>query len=125
MTRIYVLLTAKELTWLESWRNPDFVVPFDSGELQLDAWRVENWYAQQGFINAQVTGWSVQELPDRFWNRHHRLKITGYVEEGEQVHVRSIRWNRESYNLLQRELDSKLGLSVGDPLNGEVLNMQR
>lgn len=89
---------------------------YDPTELQLDAWRLENWYAQRGYIDAKVVGWEVYELPQKWWQRDSRIHVTGHVEQGEQVHIRSIRWQRSSQNILQKELDKELLVSVGMPL---------
>ena len=118
-------MAQKDVAWLEALRQGEDVPRYDPMMLQLDAWRIENWYAQHGYINAKVVGWSVYAKPNRFWRRHHRLVVTGIVEEGEQVSIRSIFWNTETQNLMQRELDSKLSVAVGDPLNWELIDASR
>ena len=55
--------------FLDIWRQGEDVPRYDPMMLQLDAWRIENWYAQHGYINAKVVGWSVYAKPDRFWRR--------------------------------------------------------
>lgn len=114
-------MTQKEVSLLQTWKNPDFIQYFDEDALQLDAWRIENWYAQHGYIDAKVLGWSVKERPQRLWSPHRRLVVTGHVEEGEQVIIRSVDWDRDSYNLLQRELNAQLGVQIGEPFNWDTL----
>ncbi len=114
-------MVQKETAWLQTVRQKESVAPYDPLTLQLDAWRIENWYAQHGYINAKVLGWSIHTKPERFWHRHPRVMVTGHVKEGDQVHVRSIDWQRDSQVLLQRELDARLALSVGDPLNWALI----
>ena len=53
------------------------------------------------------------------------LIVKGIVEEGEQVTIRSLFWHTETQNLMQRELDSKMSVAVGDPLNWEVIDASR
>ena len=118
-------MTQKEISLVETWKNPDFIQYFDEDALQLDAWRIENWYAQHGYIDAKVLGWSVKERPKRIWSPHRRLVVTGLVEEGEQVLIRSVHWERDSNNLLQRELDARLSVQVGEPFNWETLEYAR
>ncbi len=114
-------MVQKEVSWLDAFRQGENVPTFNPMTLQLDAWRIENWYAQHGYINAKVVGWSVYTKPKRVWNRTERVEVVGRVEEGEQVHIRSIRWQRDSQSLLQRELDKQLGVAVGDPLNWALI----
>ena len=114
-------MVQKSVPLLETWRQGDKVQRYDPMMLQLDAWRIENWYAQHGYINAKVVGWSVYEKPHRLWRRHQRLIVTGIVEEGEQVSIRSIVWNTETQNLMQRELNRNLSVAVGDPLNWDLI----
>jgi len=118
-------MVQKEVSWLESLRSDNTLETFDPLTLQLDAWRIENWYAQHGYINARLVGWSVYSKPNRIWNRHKRVVITGVVEEGEQVHIRSIEWRKDSRALLQRELDKKLGMEVGAPLNWDMIEYSK
>ena len=118
-------MVQKDISWLETVRQGEDVSMYDPMMLQLDAWRIENWYAQHGYINAKVVGWSVYTKPQRFWRRHKRLVVTGIVEEGEQVLIRSIFWNTETQNLMQRELDRKLSVSVDDPLNWALIDASR
>ena len=118
-------MVQKEVSWLESLRSDNPIETFDPMTLQLDAWRIENWYAQHGYINARLVGWSVYSKPNRIWNRHNRVVITGVVEEGDQVHIRSIEWRKDSRALLQRELDKQLGVEVGAPLNWEMIEASK
>lgn len=118
-------MTQKEVSLIQTWKNPAFIQYFDEQSLQLDAWRIENWYAQHGYIDAQVSGWSIKERPARVWSPHRRLVVTGYVDEGEQVVIRSVRWERDSFNLLQRELDGQLGVEKTNPLTGKPLNTHK
>ena len=118
-------MVQKDVSFLDIWRQGEDVLRYDPMMLQLDAWRIENWYAQHGYINAKVVGWSIYAKPDRFWRRHNRLIVKGIVEEGEQVTIRSLFWHTETQNLKQRELDGKLSVSVGDPLNWEVIDASR
>ena len=74
-------MAQKDVAWLETLRQGEDVPRYDPMMLQLDAWRIENWYAQHGYINAKVVGWSVYAKPNRFWRRHQRLVVTGIVEE--------------------------------------------
>ena len=96
-------MVQKDVSFLEIWRQGEDVPRYDPMMLQLDAWRIENWYAQHGYINAKVVGWSVYSKPQRFWRRHERLVVKGIVEEGEQVTIRSLFWHTETQNLMQRE----------------------
>ena len=84
--------------------------------VRLDAWRLENWYATQGYIDAKFIGWEMHYLPQRWWHSNPRVQLTGYLEEGEPVYIRSVQWEGKSKNILQRELEKKLYFDVGQPL---------
>ena len=89
---------------------------YQSDTLRLDAWRLENWYATQGYIDAKFVGWEMHYLPQRWWHSNPRLQITGHLEEGGPVHIRSVQWKGKSKNILQRELEKRLYFDVGQPL---------
>ena len=89
---------------------------YQSETVRLDAWRLENWYATQGYIDARFIGWEMHYLPQRWWHPRPRVKITGYVEEGDPVQIRSVQWEGKSKNILQRELEKRLYFDVGQPL---------
>lgn len=84
--------------------------------VRLDAWRLENWYATQGYIDAKFIGWEIHYLPQRIWHPNPRVQITGYLEEGEPVQIRSVQLERDSKNLMERTLRKKLYFDVGQPL---------
>ena len=44
-----------------------------------------------------------------FVSPQRRVVVTGYVDEGAQVTVRSVAWELDSHNLFQRELDANWG----------------
>ena len=84
--------------------------------LRLDGWRLENWYATQGYIDARFIGWETHYLPQRWWHSSPQIEITGYLEEGDPVEIRSVQWTGTSKNILQRELERQLYFEEGQPL---------
>ena len=43
----------KDVSFLEIWRQGEDVPRYDH-DATVDAWRIENWYAQHGYINAKL-----------------------------------------------------------------------
>ena len=64
--------------------------------LELDAWRIETWYAHHGFFDARVMGWDVRETrPERHflgWHRPASVRIVGQVREGDPAVIDSVSW---------------------------------
>ena len=71
-------------------------VMLDRETLELDAWRIETWYAHHGFFDARVIGWDVRQVkPERhlaWWHRPATVRVVGQVEEGPPAVVDEISW---------------------------------
>ncbi len=96
-------------------------VPLDERELRLDAWRVENWYAHHGYLDARLLGW---DLRRRGGGRRARLVVTGLVEEGPPSVVRRLDW--QGFDALGRPalawLERHAELAVGQRFDLEALD---
>ena len=50
--------------------------------LDLDAWRIEVWYAHHGWFDARFHGWAIHEIRARGRKRSAVVEATGLVEPG-------------------------------------------
>jgi len=79
-------------TWLIAPRKRR--VFLDRSTLELDAWRIEAWYAEHGYFDAAVQGWSVERRREgrRFllWDPPPSVRVTGQVEPGPAAVLRSL-----------------------------------
>jgi outer membrane protein assembly factor BamA len=68
----------------------------DRQTLELDAWRIETWYAHHGYFDARVLGWDVRRLrKERHRLGFHRpetVRIVGQVKQGQPSVVDRITW---------------------------------
>ncbi len=74
-------------------------VPLDTEILEVDAYRLEVWYAHRGYFDAQVTAWEVQEqrpMPTlngfrpKGLQRGPVVEVVGHVELGPETHIESV-----------------------------------
>ena len=77
------------------WMQPsERAVVLDRTSLSKDAWRIETWYANNGFFDASVKGWDVITVregnPEK--GKPKVVRVVGIVEEGKQATIRSIKW---------------------------------
>jgi outer membrane protein assembly factor BamA len=87
-----------------AWSTPLFprlAVPLDRETLAHDAWRIELWYAHNGYLDARFLGWDVSERRRARWpawdllarmRRPAIMDITGLVDEGPPSVVRELRF---------------------------------
>ncbi len=106
----------------------------DRKTLAKDAWRIETWYANNGYFDARVNGWDVMTM--RKGNREKSkppvVKVIGYVKEREPSVVRKIVWEdmdkvgKALLSLLRKKAALKQGdqFSVGalKETEGQTLN---
>lgn len=66
----------------------------DKETLELDAWRLETWYAHHGYFDAKVTGWDVHLIDDGeprlLRDPPPKVRITGVLNPGEPSVVRKV-----------------------------------
>ncbi len=82
------------------WLKPrERMVFLDRDTLELDAWRLETWYAHQGYFDAIFRGWDVEKVSDGqryvlFWrpDRPDSVRIHGTLEERAPSTVRSVKY---------------------------------
>jgi outer membrane protein assembly factor BamA len=77
------------------WLRPaDRAQVLDRKVLSKDAWRIETWYANNGYFNTSVTGWDVITLQEGnpAKDRPRVVKVVGYVSEGSPTTIRKIKW---------------------------------
>ncbi|MEC8423859.1 MAG: POTRA domain-containing protein, partial [Myxococcota bacterium] len=90
---------------MEQQQNPPLVnlirprarrVFLDRRELELDAWRIEAWYAHHGYFDARVVGWDVRRVrPKRTLLGFHRpatVRIVGQIRQGEPSTIERVEW---------------------------------
>jgi len=78
-----------------TWSTPIFprlAVPLDRDTLADDAWRIELWYAHNGYMDARFLGWDIRERKPARRKLPAVMDIVGYVEEGEPSLVRELRF---------------------------------
>lgn len=67
----------------------------DKDTLELDAWRIEAWYANHGYFDAAVEGWEVRTTgsgaPILWWDPPARVKVIGDVDPGKPSAVRGVK----------------------------------
>lgn len=73
-----------------AWLAPSRRVALDRGTLDLDAWRLETWYAHRGFFDARFLAWDVVQVRPSNERRGPIVRITGYVEPGPASKVREL-----------------------------------
>ena len=66
-------------------------VRLDEDVLRTDGWRVETWYAHNGYFDARFLGWDIVTLRQRK-NRPAIVRLVGHVSEGPETTVRSVSW---------------------------------
>ena len=68
----------------------------DRKTLELDAWRIETWYAHHGYFDARVLGWDVRRTrAERHLLGFHRpetVRIVGQIKQGAASVVDRISW---------------------------------
>ena len=71
----------------------------DRETIELDAWRLETWYAHNGYFDATFRGWDLTKVSDGkrfmfFWKdpRPESIRIRGLVEEREPSLVRELKF---------------------------------
>ncbi len=72
---------------LSVWVRPEVL---DDESLWRDAYRLEVWYAHQGWFDAQVHGWQIQRIRARTENRAGAVDIRGFVDPGPPSTVRTL-----------------------------------
>ena len=82
--------------WLKPRERRSFL---DRETIELDAWRLETWYAHQGYFDATFRGWDVSKVSDgkrflMFWRdpRPMAVRVKGLVEEREASLVREVKY---------------------------------
>ncbi len=114
------------LTWLVTPRRRR--VFLDRETLELDAWRIETWYAHQGFYDAAVQGWDVHHVAKGkkflFWDPPPRVKITGVVKEGKPTVLKSLDF--EGMDIIGKpllmSLEAEAPLQIDAPFNVDSLH---
>ncbi len=92
-------------TAMEQGQSPLFTlsdrrrVPLDTQVLEVDAYRLEIWYAHRGYFDAQVTGWEVREVRPKpalngvrpkLLQRGPMVHVVGHVELGPETLIESV-----------------------------------
>ncbi|MBT3217597.1 MAG: BamA/TamA family outer membrane protein [Proteobacteria bacterium] len=62
--------------------------PFEPEVLSRDGYRLEIWYAHNGWFDARFKGWSVRRLRDRGEKRGGIVDLRGYIDPGKPSMVR-------------------------------------
>jgi len=110
------------------WSTPVFprlAVPLDRQTLTTDAWRIELWYAHNGYMDARFLGWDIQERKRLRWRRPAVLDITGRVDQGEPSLVRELRFEGLDLGggtVHRRYLERNASVQAGDRFSIDALD---
>jgi len=91
------------------WLDPnERAVTLDRKALSKDAWRIETFYANNGYFDAKVRGWDVITLKkgDPEAQKPPVVEVVGYISERKPAVVRSIDW--EGLGNLKEDKKTKL-----------------
>ena len=80
-------------------------------ELQVDGWRIEKWYAHEGYLDAKFLGWEIRT--QRKWGREIST-INGKIDIGEPTLLRDIAIEGDLRNNISRDLHQKVYISEGE-----------
>jgi translocation and assembly module TamA len=100
----------------------------DREQLELDAWRIETWYAHHGYFDAHVVTWDVRKIRGArhliFWHMPPVVRIVGHLREGEPTLVTEFEWQGLEVlgGALISNLESHATLQIGDPLVADDLH---
>ncbi len=79
--------------WLRPGKRRTYL---DKDTLELDAWRIEAWYANHGYFDAVVQGWEVRTTrsgrPMLWWDPPARVKIVGDVDPGAPTIIQKVEY---------------------------------
>ncbi len=110
------------------WSTPIFprlAVPLDWETLATDAWRIELWYAHNGYLDARFLGWDIRERRRARGRRPAVLAITGHVDQGEPSLVRELRFEGLDLGggtVHRRYLERNAAVQVGDRFSLEAVD---
>ena len=114
---------------LLTWPFLYFVEPkvFKQELLPRDAYRLETWYAHNGWFDAQILGWEVRRIRDIGERRAGVVDIFGFVKPGTPSLVRSleIKGLDGSLKILGGAATRDSGLKVGDQYSLEYAETLR
>lgn len=93
-------------------------VRLERDTLWLDGYRVETWYAHNGYFDAKFLGWEVVQKHARR-NRTPVVEIVGHVSEGPESLVGEVSWvgGRSSLNTVLALIDRQRPLREGARFN--------
>lgn len=96
-------------------------------EIQLDAWRIEAWYANQGYVDSRFLGWEITAVQPIFFGllRNNQVVVTGRLSEGEPVPIRQLKLDGITNSLLRSKAKTFIYQSEGDPLSMDYLSTSR
>lgn len=99
-----------------AWIAPSRRVALDRKAIDLDAWRLETWYAHHGFFDARFLAWDVVEVRPGSEARGPVVRLVGYVEPGPPSMVRDVRFEGMQVvgGALMRLLREQASLQPGD-----------
>ncbi len=111
-----------------AWSTPVFIrqaVPLDRDTLAADAWRIELWYAHNGFLDARFLGWDVRQRQRARRGRPAVLDVVGHVEQGEPSLVRELRFEGLDLGggtVHRRYLERNASVQAGDRFSLEAVD---
>jgi outer membrane protein insertion porin family len=109
---------SEAMWWL---RPTERVAVLDRQTLSKDAWRIEAWYAENGYFDAAVTGWDVVTLRsgDPTKDKATVVKVVGYVDEGVVATIRKIKWKglKKTGSAFVALARKKAAVKPGEPFN--------
>ncbi|MFO8232924.1 MAG: outer membrane protein assembly factor BamA [Longimonas sp.] len=101
----------KAKSWWRFWRN----ATFDPDVLEDDLDAVIDYYGENGYYDARITGHEIRETDDE------DIVVAASVEEGHQYYVRSVEWEGNTV-YSDEALANRLGFEEGDVFNSRRLD---
>jgi outer membrane protein insertion porin family len=115
------------LWWLKPRQRRVFL---DRETLELDAWRLETWYAHQGYFDATFRGWDVERVSEGkrtvlFWRPDNpaSVRIRGEIQERDASLVREVKYKgmKAIGGPLLTSIRSAAPLQAGAPFNLDAM----
>ena len=104
---------------------PSLAVPLDRKTLTTDGWRIELWYAHNGYLDARFLGWDIRERKRARRRRPAVMDLTGHVDQGEPSLVRELRFEGLDLGggtVHRRYLERNAEVQAGDRFSLEAVD---
>ena len=108
------------------WMRPaDRAQILDRSSLAKDAWRIETWYANNGYFSSKIHGWDIITVREGnpAKDKPKVVRVVGYVDEGEVSTIRKIKWKglKKTGSAFMTLIRRKAAIKPGEPFNIEAV----